>query len=191
MSIKFLDSNGSGNLGNAIKGIDYAIKMGAKILSISWGGYPYSKALEEVTQRSKQAGVLFIAAVGNNASDNDIYPEYPSGYNTENIISVAAIDNHGSLADFSNYGLKTVDLAAPGVNIVSINGGRYDSFSGTSMAAPFVTGAAALIWSNEPLLTAAEVKARLLNTARPLSSLTGKVATGGMLDVYSAMTVKK
>lgn len=191
MAIKFLNADGSGDANDSIKGIDYAIKMGAKVLSNSWGGYGYSKALAEVIQRAQKAGVLFIAAAGNDGRNNEKEPFYPASYNIENIISVAAIDNRGRLANFSNYGLKTVDLAAPGVNITSTTGGSYDSFSGTSMATPHVAGGAALVWSREPQLTAVDVKARLLKTVRPLSSLKGKVATGGMLDVYSAMTVKK
>lgn len=193
MGVKFLDNQGSGTLEAAIKSIDYATKAGAKIMSNSWGGGGYSKALEESIQRADQAGALFIAAAGNESNNNDVKSSYPASYKIDNIISVAAIDNQGNTASFTNYGAKTVHLAAPGVNIYSsLNTDKgYDSWSGTSMATPHVSGVAALLAAHEPNLTALEIKERLLNTVVPLASLKKKTITGGMVNAYYALTNQK
>lgn len=188
MAVKFLDAGGSGSLADAIKAIDYATKMGANVMSNSWGGGGFSQTLLDSIQRSNDAGAIFIAAAGNEYNNNDNSPTYPSTYQVANVMSVAAIDNRGAKADFSNYGKKTVHLGAPGVNVMSTTGGKYASFSGTSMATPHVAGVAALLWANEPNLTAAEVKARLVATVRPLASMKGKTRTGGMVDAYGALT---
>lgn len=188
MSVKFLDAGGSGSLADAIKAIDYATKMGAHVMSNSWGGGGFSQTLLDAIERSNAAGAIFIAAAGNEYNNNDNSPTYPSTYQATNVMSVAAIDNRGAKADFSNYGKKTVHLGAPGVNVMSTTGGAYKSYSGTSMATPHVAGVAALLWANEPNLTAAEVKARLVATVRPLASMKGKTRTGGMVDAYGALT---
>lgn len=189
MAVKFLDKQGSGSLANAIKAIDYARKMGAKITSNSWSGGAASDLLRKAIEATDKAGMLFIAAAGNEANDNDTTPTYPSTYAVPNVISVAAIDNRGRLASFSNYGIKTVHIAAPGVNVVStIPGGGYDSFSGTSMATPHVAGVAGLMLANNPNLTAAEVKKQMLDSARPLYTLKKRVITGGMVSAYHALS---
>lgn len=151
MGVKFLGADGSGSLEGAIKSIDYAVKMGAKVLSNSWGGGGFSQLLKDSIEASHQAGAIFIAAAANDGSNNDDRPVYPATYDVANIISVAAIDNRGNVASFSNVGKKTVHIAAPGVNILSsVRGGSYDSWSGTSMATPHVSGVAALVWAHEP-----------------------------------------
>ncbi len=188
MAVKFLDENGSGTLENAIKSIDYATRMGAKVLSNSWGGGGFSQTLFDSIKRSEAAGAIFIAAAGNDSNNNDASPSYPASYVIDNIVSVAANDNTGKIASFSNFGKNSVHIGAPGVNIYSSTGGKYDSWSGTSMATPHVSGVAALLWSNEPNLTAAQIKQRLLVTARPVSGLRGKTRTGGMVDAYAALT---
>lgn len=188
MAVKFLDSSGSGSLADAIKAIDYATKMGANVMSNSWGGGGFSQTLLDAIQRSNDAGAIFIAAAGNEYNNNDASPTYPSTYQVANVMSIAAIDNRGAKADFSNYGKKTVHLGAPGVNVMSTTGGSYKAFSGTSMATPHVAGVAALLWANEPNLTAAQVKERLVATARPLASMKGKTRTGGIVDAYGALT---
>lgn len=190
MGVKFLDAEGGGSLANAIKSIDYATKMGAKIMSNSWGGGGYSKALEESIEKANAAGALFVAAAGNESNNNDKNPSYPANYNVPNIISVAAIDNQGKLASFSNYGTKTVHLAAPGVNIYSSLSGdkEYDSWSGTSMATPHVSGVAALLAAHEPHLTHLELRERLLRTVKPLAGLKQKVKTAGVVNAYYALT---
>jgi thermitase len=188
MAVKFLDANGSGSLANAIKAIDYARLNGAKVMSNSWGGGPFIQALFDSIEETRTAGSLFIAAAGNDGQNNDAYPAYPSGYEIDNVISVAALDARGDLADFSNYGLTKVDIAAPGVDVYSTVPGGFDTYSGTSMATPHVSGVAALLLAANPALTASEVKAKLFSSARPLKSLQGQVATGGMLDAYYALT---
>jgi thermitase len=188
MAVKFLDKNGSGTLENAIKAIDYATKMGAKIMSNSWGGGGFSQTLLDSIKNSEAAGAIFIAAAGNDGSNNDTTPSYPASYEVSNIVSVAAHNNVGGIASFSNYGKKTVHIGAPGVNIYSTTGGAYDSFSGTSMATPHVSGVAALLWSNEPKLTAIQIKQRMLATARPVSSMSKKTVSGGVVDAYAALT---
>ena len=187
MAVKFLDKNGSGTLENAIKAIDYATRMGAKIMSNSWGGGGFSQTLFDSIKRSEEAGAVFIAAAGNDGSNNDSRPAYPASYEISNVISVAAINNKGAKADFSNYGKRSVHIGAPGVNILSTTGGKYSSFSGTSMATPHVAGVVALLWSNETQMNASEIKNRILTTARRLPSLTGKSRTGGTVDAYSAL----
>ncbi len=187
MAVKFLDKNGSGTLENAIKAIDYATRMGAKIMSNSWGGGGFSQTLFDAIKRSEEAGAVFIAAAGNDGSNNDSRPAYPASYEISNVISVAAINNKGAKADFSNYGKRSVHIGAPGVNILSTTGGKYSSFSGTSMATPHVAGVVALLWSNETQMNAIDIKNRILTTARRLPSLTGKSRTGGTVDAYSAL----
>ena len=134
--------------------------------------------------------VAFIAAAGNAANNNDSSPTYPANYSVPNMISVAAIDNQGAKASFSNYGKRSVHIGAPGVNVYSSTGGAYDSWSGTSMATPHVSGVAALVWANEPNLTAFELKQRLLQTSRPIAGLKGKTKTGGLVNAFLAMTNK-
>ncbi len=187
MAVKFLDKNGSGTLENAIKAIDYATRMGAKIMSNSWGGGGFSQTLFDSIKRTQEAGGVFIAAAGNDGSNNDSRPAYPASYDISNIISVAAINNKGAKAEFSNYGKRSVHIGAPGVNILSTTGGKYSSFSGTSMATPHVAGVVALLWSNETQMNATDIKTRILTTARRLPSLTGKSRTGGTVDAYSAL----
>lgn len=188
MAVKFLDANGSGSLEDALKAIDYATKMGAKVMSNSWGGGGVSQTLLDAIKRANEGGALFIAAAGNDSSNNDSTPSYPASYDVPNVIAVAAINNKGELADFSNYGKKTVHLGAPGVNIYSSTGGAYDSWSGTSMATPHVSGVAALVWSHDPTMTAAQVKERLITTTRPIAGLRGKSKTGGLINAYNALT---
>lgn len=188
MAVKFLDANGSGSLENAIKAIDYATKMGAKVMSNSWGGGGFSQTLLDAIKRADAAGALFVAAAGNESNNNDSSASYPASYDIQNIISVAAVNNTGAKADFSNYGKRTVHIGAPGVNIYSSTGGAYDSWSGTSMATPHVSGVAALVWSHEPALTVTQLKERLLLTARPVTGLKGKTKMGGMINAYNALT---
>lgn len=191
MAVKFLSASGSGSLEDALKAIDYATKMGAKVLSNSWGGGGFSQTLLEAIKRSNEAGALFVAAAGNESNNNDARPTYPATYDVPNMISVAAIDNQGAKASFSSYGKRTVHVGAPGVNVYSSTGGAYDSWSGTSMATPHVAGVAALVWSHEPELTAIQLKERLLQTARPIAGLKGKTKTGAMVNAFNALTNRK
>lgn len=188
MGLKFLAADGAGTLEAAVKAIDYAIKMGAKVMSNSWGSYTSSQALQEAILRSHKAGVIFIAAAGNDGTNNDEKPMFPASHDFPNVISVAANDNNGSFAGFSNWGKKSVHIGAPGVGIYGIwKGGETKSPSGTSMAAPFVSGVAALVLAHEPNITNIEIKERLLRTARPLASFRGQVTSGGMINAFNAL----
>ena len=188
MGVKFLGADGSGSLEGALAAIDYATKMGAKVISNSWGGGGYSETLKQAIQRSNDAGAIFVAAAGNESNNNDTNPTYPASYDVPNVLSVAAIDNRGQIASFSNYGAKTVHVAAPGVNIYSsITGSNYDSWSGTSMATPHVSGMAALLLAHEPNITGLQIKERIIATSRPLAGIRGKVRAG-FVNAYAMLT---
>jgi len=171
----------------AIKAVEYAIDKEIPILNNSWGGRIYCESLKDAIE---QYHGLFIASAGNNGLDNDIYPHYPASYECDHIISVAATGHNDNLTSFSNYGAATVDIAAPGAEIYSslLNNG-YGFKSGTSMAAPHVTGAAALLKGYRPDLTALEIKDIILSSAVKVHSLSGKVLTGGMLNVNAMFEV--
>ncbi len=187
LPIKFLGGRGSGTTEGAIQAIQYAIKMGAHIMSNSWGGSNFSQGIKDAIGEAKEAGILFVASAGNNAEDSDAYPHYPSGYSEENIISVAATDNSDNLSSFSTWGKESVDIAAPGTNIYSTMRDGYASHSGTSMAVPHVAGAAALLWSVNKKMTAMEIKDRLLRSRDPYLNLYRKLSVGGRLNVNNAI----
>ncbi len=184
LSAKFLGRNG-GATSDAIRAIDYARSMGAKVMNASWGGPDDSKALEEAIARS---GMLFVAAAGNSGSDNDDRPAYPASYELDNVVSVANSTQSDSLATRSNYGSCSVDLAAPGTGIVStVPGGGYASSNGTSMASPHVAGVAALLAARNAGLSPLEIKARLMDSVDKVPSMAGKSMTGGRLNAQKAL----
>jgi subtilisin family serine protease len=199
MVLKVLDSNGNSNISTAVEAIEFAIKKGVKIINMSWGYTPNgtpSLTLEAALQKAKDAGILVITSAGNGdptgrGIDNDANQNeanYPSSYPEDNIIAVAATDSNDNLASFSNYGSTTVDLGAPGVAIYSTSlNNSYDYFTGTSAAAPYVTGSAALLWAANPSIGYADIKRLLLETTDPIPSLQGKTLTGGRLNVGRAL----
>ncbi|MBE0543457.1 MAG: S8 family serine peptidase [Verrucomicrobia bacterium] len=192
MALKFLGASGGGSTGDAIKCIDYGVANGARVLNNSWGGGPFMQSLFDAIVRARDAGVLFVAAAGNDAQNNDVAPSYPANYAVENVISVAAMDRFDQLAGFSHYGLTTVDLGAPGVSIFSSASGSdtdYQSFQGTSMAAPHVSGVAALILSLYPAADLEEITGRLLGGTVPVPSLSGRTVTGGRVNAYNSLTL--
>jgi len=191
MGVKFLSKEGSGSLEDAIKAIDYATKNGAKILNNSWGGGSYSELLKEAIVRSNKAGALFVAAAGNESNNNDSNPSYPATYDVPNVLSVAAVDNRGQMASFSNYGKSKVHVAAPGVNIYSTTNRGYESWSGTSMATPHVTGIAALLAAEFPEMSNVEMRNRIIETAKPLAGVRGKVSSGGLANAFLALKNEK
>lgn len=190
MACKFLDERGYGYTSDAVKCIDFAVSKGARILNCSWGSSGSSEAIREALERAGENGVICVAAAGNSGVDTDQYPHYPSGYDLDNIISVAAIDRNGRLASWSNYGRTTVDVAAPGVEILSSvadSDSSYSYYSGTSMATPHVVGIAALMLANDPQLTAAQLKSGILNTSVLLDNLEGLCVTGGLANANNAL----
>ncbi len=196
MALRFLDSRGLGFLSDAIECLDYAIEMktravnpvNLRVANNSWGGAPFSLALRDVIQQANDAGVLFVAAAGNDGENNDGNPHYPSSYPLPNVVAVAASNVIDALTFFSNYGAVSVDLAAPGSGILStLPGEAYGQLNGTSMATPQVSGAAALIYSKSPDASPAGVRQRLLGTVRQVGALQGRVASGGRLDLAGAV----
>ena len=195
MALKFLSSGGSGTTANAILSLNYATMMrelygvNVRVASNSWGGGAFSQGLFDAISNMNDAGILFVAAAGNSSDNADVSPHYPAAYNVPNVISVAATDRYDHLASFSTYGLNSVDLGAPGVDILStvLNGG-YSSLSGTSMATPHVSGVAALAWSIAPNATVSEVKAALLDGVDPIPALAGKTVTGGRLNAAETLS---
>jgi len=164
----------------AIAAINFANKHRIPILNNSWGGRSYSPILKFAIE---QYDGLFIASAGNYGANNDYFPEYPATFDNDNIISVAAT-NPDTLAPFSNYGMKSVDIAAPGTDILSLSlHGGYSYQSGSSMSTPYVAGAAALLKTYMPDLTALEIKSIILSSADRRPYLVGKILTGGILDL--------
>jgi subtilisin family serine protease len=200
--MKFLGPGG-GSLADAVEAIDYLTDLKTRhnlnivASSNSWGCQGcFSQALEDAIVRGAQRGILFVAAAGNNGTNNDVSPFYPAGHSTlagagyEAVISVAAIDSSGIKAGFSNFGLVSVDLGAPGVSTLSTTpGNTYNFFSGTSMATPHVTGAAALLKSIDGTLTANQIRNRILNSTTPTPSLAGITVTGGRLNIGNMISV--
>jgi thermitase len=186
MPLRVLDADGSGAVSDAIKAYGYAAAHGARILNASLGGPSYSRAERDAIAAAP--GVLFVVAAGNDGADNDVTASYPCNYALANVVCIAASDQQDRLADFSNHGAATVDLAAPGVNIASAwPGGRWRMLDGTSMATPHVTGAAVLALAANPGLDVAGLRAALLSSAAHRPALSGKVATGARLNAASAV----
>lgn len=187
VSCKFLDANGVGTLDGALECLDYfsALKSaGVNVVATnnSWGGGGFSSLLQARIAEHRNQGMLFVASAGNDGFDTDRIAHYPSGYDLVNVISVAASNSLGDKAGFSNYGLESVDLAAPGVAIPSTYpGGRWRHESGTSMAAAHVTGVLGLLKSNDPSLSMSALRAEVLNSVARESSLEPLVASGGRL----------
>jgi subtilisin-like proprotein convertase family protein len=190
MALKFLGADGSGSTSDAVRCLNYAVANGARISNNSYGGGGFLASFQTALQNARARGHLFIAAAGNETNNNDANASFPANYNVDNVVSVAATDNRDRIASFSNFGATTVDIAAPGVNILStLPGGGYGNLSGTSMAAPHVAGAAALVWDANPALTYTQVISRLYNNADRVASLTGLVATGARLNVNRALVL--
>ncbi len=193
MPLKFMGRGGFGTTKDAIEAINYAIDrkqagVNVRVINASWGSTMYSKALEDAIRAAGEAGILFVAAAGNDGTSNDRSPHYPSNYDLPNVISVAALDRSDNLASFSNFGVKTVHIAAPGKDILSTwLGDSYREASGTSMATPYVAGVAALILSSEPKLSVEKLKDRVLKSVDKLDTLNGKVESGGRINAAKAL----
>lgn len=186
MPLKFLNGSGSGLTSNAVRAVDYAVRHGAKVINASFGGGNLDAALSAAIGRARDAGVIFVAAAGNTGANNDTTAFYPANYvrTYDNVVTVAASDANDNLPGFSNRGGQTVTLAAPGVSVRStLPNGGYGSLSGTSMAAPHVAGAIALLWDSNPSLTYRQVIDRLKASVDVAPGLIGQTMTGGRLNV--------
>lgn len=183
--LKFLDQNGSGNTSNAIRAVLYASNTPAFATNNSWGGGGASQAMRYAIE---SADSLFLAAAGNSGSDNDQRPHYPSSYDNAKVLAVAASDHNDAKAGFSNYGATSVDIAAPGVEILSaMPNNSYGQLSGTSMATPVVSGIAALIKSQNPNATPLQIKARILARADKIPQWAGVVTSGARANAVRAL----
>jgi subtilisin family serine protease len=198
LNAKFLGRAG-GTTANAIKAVDYftdlKTRRGLNLVATnnSWGGGGFSQSLKDAIDRAGAADILFIAAAGNGGSDgvgddNDATPHYPSSYTSTNVIAVASITSTGAKSSWSNYGVTSVDIGAPGSGIYSTlpyksGAAKYGSYSGTSMATPHVTGAVALYAATHAGVSAAEIRAAIMDSAVATPSLDGMCVTGGRLNV--------
>lgn len=189
MSLKFLSGDGGGYISHAIKGIDYAIAHGAKIINNSWGSSSRSQALSEAISRAEAAGVLFVAAAGNYGNNNDRTSFYPANYPQGNVISVAATTSNDRIASFSNFGAMRVHIAAPGSSIYSTkNGNSYQTLSGTSMATPLISGVLATMVAARPDLSYSQIKGALLSSVDPIPSMAETVLWKGRVNAFRALT---
>lgn len=187
MPLKFMGQAG-GYTSDAVECLNYAVNNRIKISNNSWGGGSFNKTLSDALDRANAAGHLFVAAASNEGTDNDASPVYPASYTQENVVAVAATDRNDAMASFSNYGTTSVDLAAPGAGIYStLPKGTYGSYSGTSMATPHVSGAAALIKSKDSTLDDAGIKTRLLDSVDKKPNLAGKMVSEGRLNAARAL----
>ncbi|MEJ5363471.1 MAG: S8 family serine peptidase [Desulfosoma sp.] len=198
MALKFIASSGYGYDSDLIRSIDYLLAimeanaLDKAIVNASYGGGGYNQALYDAIKNAGTKGVLFIASAGNDGKNTDLTPHYPSSYNLNNIISVGASNSSDNPASFSNHGPGSVDLFAPGVGILStLPGNDYDSWNGTSMAAPFVTGVAAALWSKYPSLSFPYIKGLILNGVERKPGLAGTCLTEGRLNFRNSLTTSR
>lgn len=188
LNCKVCSYPGQGMVSDEIAGIDFALNHGSKILNCAFGNNNYSYCEYQALERARAAGVIVVAAAGNEGLNNDQFPTYPASYQLDNIVAVAANTGTQELADFSNYGATTVHLTAPGVHIYSTaDYWGYDYFDGTSAATAFVSGALALMREEFPLASAQELITRLLAAVEKVPSSQGKTVSGGALNVAQAL----
>jgi len=200
MALKVIGDLGEGTLADAIEAIEYALDKGVRISNNSWGYSEFlpeeladHNALFDIMQAAQASDHLFVTAAGNDAVDTDLVPHYPSSFELDNIIAVAATNNLDELAWFSSYGANSVDIAAPGDIVISVHklyAGFLEDYaweSGTSLAAPHVTGVAGLVMELQPGLSYRQLRTRILATARPVPGLNGTSATGGVVNAFAAI----
>jgi thermitase len=186
--IKFMNSAGYGSMSKAIAGIEYAIDRGVKVINASFGSSSSSQALKDAIAQAKDHGVLIVVAAGNDGKNIDSSPTYPASYTNGNLLVVAASTNADTLASFSNYGKNNVDLAAPGQDIMSTYlGGSYRMLDGTSMAAPMVSGVAAMLRSRNSEATYSEIRKTIRSKIDTFSAFNGKVYSGGRVNTKKAL----
>jgi subtilisin family serine protease len=183
-----MDSKGRGSTSDAATGIEYAVQRGIRIVNGSFGSSSKSSALEDAVDYAQSKGVLIVVAAGNDGDDIDSAPIYPASYSNSNILSVAASTEDDTLASFSNFGSDGVDVAAPGDNIRSTYlGSTYKNLDGTSMASPYVAGAAALLKAVNSDATYSDLRTALRKKVDKPSALNGKVVYDGRLNIQKAL----
>ena len=188
VNVRILDAEGRGYVAQQVAGIEYALRAGAKVINCSFGGPDSSDVMRDAIAEARKQGALIVAAAGNDGVDTDTTPFYPAAYPDSHVLSVAATDERDKLASFSNYGAKTVDLAAPGDAIGSTYlKSDYLYLSGTSMAAPYVAAAAAMLHEYKSSWDTGDISSRLRQKGDELSSLRGKTAFGERLNVNRAL----
>jgi subtilisin family serine protease len=192
MILKYYDPKvaGTDNLKNTVAAIRYAVAKGAHIINYSGGGTEFSQEEHDAIAEADRKGVLFVAAAGNEKSNSDQHHYYPADYKLKNIISVTAIDPSTEVLASSNYGVETVDIAAPGQNILScLPNNAYGYMTGTSQATAFVTGAAALVMAHKQSFDSQDTKKYILATGDAQAQLASKTRTSRQLNLYKALTV--
>jgi subtilisin family serine protease len=190
MALRFLDKKGSGTLEGGVEAIAYATRMGAQVISASWGSTEGSRALEEIIAEATNRGVLFVAAAGNSANDNDAMGSYPANYGAAGVLSVVASDLWDGRAYFSSYGRNATHVAAPGLEILStVKGNGYEFLSGTSMATPHVSGLAAMLIGVHPELAGKplELRKRIMDTSDVTPQLLSRSQSGGRINALNAL----
>ena len=194
MGLKFLDAGGSGTTANALRAVNYANMMreqygvNVRVTNNSWGGGGFNQGLRDAIAAGSDRGILFVAAAGNDSDDNDVTPHFPASFDVPSIVTVAATDHQDALARFSNFGGDSVDVAAPGADILStLPNNSYGVYSGTSMATPHVAGVAALAWALSPDFTVNQVRQAIVDGVDVLSPLDGQVVSGGRLNARGTL----
>lgn len=188
MSLRVLDNTGTGDVGNAIEAIDYAVAHGAQVINLSWGTTGESIALKEAIQRALQRNVVVICSAGNSGQDLEATPYYPASFGLKDLIAVGATDSNDQPVSWSNWGARKVTVAAPGTNILTTQrGGGYWTVTGTSAAAPLVTGIAGLLRTEKPRALMSSLARAITSSARQVASLSGKVSSGGVADAAEAL----
>ncbi len=187
---QFIANDGGGSLGDAILALQYAASRGAKIINASWGGAPCVASLRNAFQNLEAQGILVVVAAGNDGRDIELYPEFPASFDLSNQITVAASSVSDFMTSWSNNSFNLVHVAAPGEHILSTIPGNTSTYmDGTSMAAPFVSGTAALLWSSKPNATAKQIKAAIEQSVDVTSGHEFKVKTRGRINIQKALQV--
>jgi subtilisin family serine protease len=189
LGLKIFSDSGRTTTEAIVEGIEYSTLMNVDLTNNSWGGGRRSPTIEAAISEANDKGILFIAAAGNNRSDNDRRAFFPANYEFDNIISVASTDIEDKRSWFSNFGQTTVDVAAPGTNIFStVPGGNYRNMSGTSMASPHVAGLAALIKSYYPEADLLNIKNRILHSGDSIEELVTRTLTGKRVNAFNSLS---